>query len=116
MLIIDCPDHFAETMAKAVELDREYDYKFGLVSDLLKQLAWVSSFGDHDLKGDSKNHLCYDSSPLSFVVNCVRGDGAEAKNWYTLGLVFHNGSGSMSDGSFSVELDAPSGPHWMVHS
>jgi len=35
--------------------------------------------------------------------------------WFNGGLIFHNGSG-MDDGTFTVEIGAPKGPHWSVHT
>lgn len=118
MLVIDNKEYFNEVTAKVLELDEKTDHKFALLSKYLEALMQVAKFGDHELNGSSINHLCFDMSDLSFVANCCRKDKetGEEKNWYTIGVIFHNGSGSMSDGSFAVEIDAPDGPHWSLHS
>jgi hypothetical protein len=115
MLVVDNKEHFQDVLSKIIDLDKESEYKFGLMDQFISMLGQLSKFGDVNLKGDSKNHLCYDSAPLSFIVNCVREKGGREESWYTIGLIFHNGAG-MNDGTFSVELDAPPGPHWSLHS
>lgn len=117
MLVVDNQEHFNKVTSDVLRLDAETDNKFGLLDKYLEILVQIAKFGDQELEGKSINHLCSDFAPLSFVANCCRKDpetGRE-RNWYTIGVVFHNGSG-MSDGTFSVELNPPNGPHWSLHS
>jgi hypothetical protein len=56
-------------------------------------------------------HLGWDWAQWSFGLSWTY----EGEPSFVGGLVFHNGAG-MNDGSFSVELNAPAGPHWSVHT
>jgi len=117
MLVIDNKEHFKKVYQKVLELDEETDYRYCLFSKFLQILTDVAKFGDQEFEGKSINHLCWDFADLSFTVNCCRKDKetGEEKNWYTLGAIFHSGAG-MGDGTFSVELNPPDGPHWSLHS
>ena len=117
MLIVDNQEHFNKVTSEVLRLDEESDHKFGLLDKYLDILMQIAKFGDHELNGESLNHLRHDFSPLSFIANCCRKDKetGEERNWYTIGVIFHNGAG-MEDGTFSVELSPPSGPHWSLHS
>lgn len=104
-------DHFLNVVKKVIELDKEHEFKFGLLSKLIDGLKYLDSFCDHNGDGRAIAELHHDSSPLSFYVSMKR-DGKQFMNG---GFLFHSGTG-FNDGSFAVELDPPTGPHWSLHT
>ena len=125
-MLIMCEETKIQVQAvreKCRQLD--VDYKD---ADLLRKfedmLHYAATYRDSDLKCKSRNKL----SPLnerwrkgeklvlehfSFWVSVC--DPKTDKVNFGMAAVYHNGIGS-GDGSFSVEINPPSGPHWSFHS
>lgn len=101
-------EHYNKVLAEVKELDKKYEGKFELMKKLEEQFDYLRNYGGSD---EWEVHLGYDWAELSFSIAWFR----DSKCLMHGGLIFHSGAG-FNDGSFSVEIGAPKGPHWSVHT